>query len=150
MTTPAFVRAPVSTADRMHAVSMLVAALGTIAYWTAYFRNGATKVRTDEAYAAFENAFPLADAWMTGCYLLGAWFLWRGDVRAVLWGLCAGSAMIFLGCMGFLYDVQNGHFDGPMSGALAAEIVVLSYCFTLGPFTIWRLWRRGGLEVLRP
>ncbi len=128
---------------------MAIAAIGTLSYWAAYFTSGATKVRSDEAYAAFENAFPLADAWMTVCYLLAAWFLWRGDARALLWGLCAGSAMIFLGCMGLLYDLQHDHFAGPMSGALVAEMVVLAYCFTLGPTTIWRLWTRFGGRTAR-
>jgi hypothetical protein len=129
--------------DRAHALLMLVAAVGTTAYWVAYFTNGATQVRADAEYLAFEDAFPLADGWMTLCFLLGARGLWRGHASGVRWGLCAGSAMIFLGCMGLLYDLQHGHFRGPPSPALLAEVVVLTYCFTFGPFTLIRLWRRG-------
>lgn len=130
-----------TSADRAHAVLMLVAALGTIAYWITYFSSGATQVRSDEVYLAFENAFPLADGWMTACYLLSAYFLWRGDRRALLWGLCAGSAMIFLGCMDLLFNLEQGHFAPPISAEMWAEIVIVLFCLSFGPFTIWRLWR---------
>lgn len=121
---------------------MLLAAAGTIGYWVAYFTSGATRVRGDAEYLSFEDAFPLADGWMTLCFLLGARGMWRGDPSGVRWGLCGGSAMIFLGCMGLLYDLEHGHFGGPLSAALLAEVVVLTYCFTFGPITLLRLWRR--------
>lgn len=130
-----------SLADRAHAGFMLLASLGTLAYWLTYFSSGATQVRTDEVYLAFENAFPLADGWMGACYLLSAFFLWRADARAVLWGLCAGSAMIFLGCMDLLFNVQQAHFSAPISAQMWAEIVIVVFCLSFGPFTIWRLWR---------
>jgi len=49
--------AQASTADRVHAVLMLLAAVGTAAYWTAYFAAGAVQTSEDPAYIAFENAF---------------------------------------------------------------------------------------------
>jgi UDP-N-acetylmuramyl pentapeptide phosphotransferase/UDP-N-acetylglucosamine-1-phosphate transferase len=130
-----------SRADRIHAGFMLLAALGTLAYWLTYFSSGATQVRSDEVYLAFENAFPLADGWMLVSYLLSAYFLWRGDRRAVLWGVCAGSAMIFLGCMDLLFNLQQDHFQLTMSAQMTAEIVIVVFCLGFGPFTIWRLWR---------
>ena len=127
--------------SRMHAVFMVGTALGILIYWVTYFTSGAPQVRTDEVYLAFENAFPLADGWMTLCYLLSAWFLWRGDRRALLWGLCGGSAMIFLGCMDLLFNIEQDHFRTPVSAEMWAEIGIVSYCLSFGPFTIWRLWR---------
>lgn len=129
-----------TTADRTHAVFMVIAALGTVAYWVTYFTSGATQVRTDAVYIAFENAFPLADGWMVICFFLSAFYLWRGDRRAVLWGICAGSAMIFLGCMDLLFNIQQDHFSGVISAEMWAEIVIVVFCLTFGPFTIWRLW----------
>lgn len=128
-------------ANRLHAGAMVVAALGTLAYWLTYFSTGATQVRKDEVYIAFENAFPLADGWMMACYLMSAFFLWRGDRRALLWGLCAGSAMIFLGCMDLLFNIQQAHFQAPLSAPMMAEIVIVVFCLSFGPYTIWRLWR---------
>ena len=127
--------------DRAHAWAMWVAAAGTIAYWAVYFSSGATQVRTDAVYTGFEDAFPLADGWMTLCYLLAGAFLWRGDRRAVLWGLCAGSAMVFLGSMDLLFNIEQGHFKHAPSAEMWAEIVIVAFCWWFGPFTIWRLWR---------
>lgn len=121
---------------------MVIAALGTVAYWVTYFTSGATHVRSDEIYLAFENAFPLADGWMTVCYLLAAYFLWRNDRRAVLWGIAAGSAMIFLGCMDLLFNLEQAHFRAPISAEMWAEIVIVVFCLAFGPFTIWRLWTK--------
>ncbi len=128
-------------ADRLHAGLMLLAALGTIAYWLSYFSSGATHVREDAVYLGFENAFPLADGWMTLCYLLSARFLLRADVRAVLWGLCAGSAMIFLAAMDLLFNLEQGHFQAVMSGEMWVETAIVAGCWLMGGFTIWRCWR---------
>ena len=40
--------------------------------------SGATQVREDDVYLAFERAFPLADTWMAVCALLAAIGIWRG------------------------------------------------------------------------
>ncbi len=131
------------TGDRIHAGVMLLAAFGTLAYWLVYFTSGATQLRGDAVYLAFENAFPLADGWMAACYVLAAYFLWRGDRSALLWGLCAGSAMIFLGCMDLLFNLEQGHFHAPMSAEMLAETVIVVFCLSFGTFTIRRLWRQA-------
>jgi hypothetical protein len=56
----------------------------TLAYWIIYFTSGDVQVRHDKVYLAFENAFPLADAWMAVCALLGAIGLWQRKS----WGSC--------------------------------------------------------------
>lgn len=130
--------------NRLHAVIMALAALATVGYWIAYFTTGLTHVRADAVYLAFENAFPLADGWMALCFLLGAYYLWRGERTAVLWGISAGSAMIFLGCMDLLFNIEQGHFQPPIGAAMWLEIAIMAFCLTFGPFTIWRLWRQAG------
>ena len=129
-----------SLPDRVHAALMGVATLATLAYWITYFGNGATMVRSDNVYTSFESAFPVADGWMALSYLLAAVFLLKGDRRAVLWGICAGSAMIFLGAIDVLFNLEQGLFThgGP---EMAAEIVINIFCWIFGPFTIWRMWR---------
>lgn len=126
-------------ADRAHAVLMLLAALGTLAYWLVYFTSGDTQVRSDEVYLAFENAFPLADAYMALALALGAYFLWRGDTRGVLWGIVGGAAMIFLGCMDLLFNLEQNQF-AHMSAEMWAETFIVAFCLCFGPFTVWRLW----------
>jgi hypothetical protein len=56
---------------------LLFTFVATLAYWIIYFTSGDVQVRHDEVYLAFENAFPLADAWMAICALLGAIGLWK-------------------------------------------------------------------------
>ncbi|WP_107940201.1 hypothetical protein [Stenotrophobium rhamnosiphilum] len=136
----------ITTRDRVHAGFMVFTTLATLAYWLVYFMSGATMVRTDNVYTSFENAFPLADAWMAVGYLLAASFLLKGDRRAVLWGICAGSAMIFLGAIDILFNIEQGLFTHG-SAEMAAEIAINIYCWTFGPFTIWRMWKHPLLHI---
>ena len=139
-------RQPVS--DRVHATAIVVLALGTIAYWAAYFGAG-VQTTSDPVYVGFENAFPAADGYMTACWLAAAALLWRGRASAVAVGIAAGSAMVFLGLMDTLFNLEHGKY-ATMTPEMAAETVINVACLTFGPFTMIRLWRiRGRLDSSR-
>jgi hypothetical protein len=141
--------AQASTGDRVHAALMLLAALGTVAYWTAYFAAGAVQTSDDPAYVAFENAFPLADGYMTACYVVAAVLLLRARATAVPAGIAAGSAMVFLGLMDTLFNLEHGKYAA-MTPEMAVETAINVGCLTLGPATMVRLWRaRRRLEPSR-
>ena len=125
---------------------MVVIAASVAAYWGTYFLSGATQIRTDDVYLGFESSFPLADAWMATAFLLAARSLWRGEESAVLWGCCAGSAMIFLGCMDLLFNVTQGNFRLAPTPALLAEILIVAVCLSYGPFAISYCWRKRRLD----
>src|SRR5262249_38619453 len=127
-------------ADQLHAAAMVVAALGTAAYWTAYFAAGTVQTATDAVYVGFEDAFPLADAYMAACFVLAAWHLRRGRGPAVLFGIAAGSAMIFLGAMDMLFNLKHGKYAA-MTAEMALEAAINVVCLVFGPFTMVRLWR---------
>jgi hypothetical protein len=127
-------------ADRTHAAAMVVVALGTIAYWIAYFAAGAVQTASDPVYVGFENAFPAADGYMAACWLAAATLLWRGRAAAIAVGIAAGSAMIFLGLMDTLFNLEHGKYTA-MTAEMAVETVINVACLTFGPFTIVRLWR---------
>ncbi len=127
-------------ADRVHAALMLLAVLVTAAYWLAYFISGATQTRDDAVYLGFESAFPFADAWMSLCFALSAFFLLRNDARGVLWGLCAGSAMVYLASIDLLFDLEQ-HIFAAMNADAWAEALIVGTCWLLGPITILRLWQ---------
>jgi len=91
----------------VHAVLMLVVAFGTVAYWTAYFTSGAVQTSEDPSYIVFENAFPLADGYMAACFVIAAILLLRGSPTAIPFGIAAGSAMVFLGAMDTLYNLEQ-------------------------------------------
>ena len=134
-------------ADRAHAVAMLIVAAGTLAYWVSYFTTGSVQTSEDPTYLAFENAFPLADGYMVACYVAAALFMWRGSVRAVPVGIAAGSAMVFLGLMDTLWNLEHGKY-AHMTAEMAIETIINVVCLTFGPFTMLRLWRaRWRLEA---
>jgi hypothetical protein len=126
-------------ADRVHAGAMVVVALGTIAYWVAYFAAGAVQTAGDAVYVGFENAFPAADGYMAACWLAAAALLWRGRATAIPVGIAAGSAMIFLGLMDTLFNLEHGKYAS-MTAEMAVETVINLVCLTFGPLTIVRLW----------
>jgi hypothetical protein len=90
---------------------LAVAAVGTTAYWIVFFTSGAVQVQRDAAYLAFERAFPLADGWMAACAALAAVGLWRRRPWGLLFGLLAGSSLVFLGCMDVLWNLNAGSYS---------------------------------------
>ncbi|MFN8544629.1 MAG: hypothetical protein U0807_10570 [Candidatus Binatia bacterium] len=130
-------------ADRVHAVLMLIAAAGTLAYWLAYVFAGAVQTADDAVYVGFENAFPLADGYMATAYVAAAVLLWRGRALAVPVGIAAGSAMVFLGCMDTLFNLEHAKY-ADMNAEMAVETGINVVCLTFGPATMVRLWRGRG------
>ena len=133
----------VTRGDRVHAGLMRVAAVGTIAYWVAYFWFGAVQTGDDPGYVAFENAFPLADAYMAVAYLVAAHLLVRGRPAAIPVGIGAGSAMVFLGLMDTLFNLEHGQY-AIRTPEMATEIAINVVCLVFGPWTMVRLWRARG------
>jgi hypothetical protein len=127
-------------ADRAHATLMLIVAFGTLAYWVSYFTTGSVQTSADPIYLAFENAFPLADGYMAACYVAAALLLRRGSVAAVPVGIAAGSAMVFLGLMDTLYNLEHSKY-AHMTAEMAIETIINVVCLTFGPLTMRRLWR---------
>ena len=122
---------------------MLVVAAGTVAYWLAYFAAGVVQTAQDAVYTGFENAFPLADGYMTAAYVAAAVLLLRGHVLAVPVGIAAGSAMVFLGAMDTLFNLEHGKY-ADMTAEMAIETAINVACVTFGPATMVRLWRIRG------
>lgn len=100
-----------SPAGRRFMIGLLwFGALATLAYWGVWFGVDRRWLATADtpSYYAFENAFPLADAWMGVTGALAAVALQRGRQSALLWMLCAGSASLYLSGMDTLFDLENG------------------------------------------
>ena len=121
---------------------MLVGALVLdVAYWSVWFTSRDTLASQHRAaYYEFENAFPLADAWLGLVCLLALATLRRGRPSAHFWLVCAGSAGLYLFGMDFLYDVEHGIFASGAGGVIEAGIVAVTLIFSL---TILRFaWTR--------
>jgi hypothetical protein len=113
--------------------AMLVAALVLdVAYWSIWFTSRDTLASEHRAaYYEFENAFPLADAWLGVVCLLALVSLRRGRPAAHFWLVCAGAAGLYLFGMDFLYDVEHGIFTSGGGGVVEAGIVAITLLFSL-------------------
>ncbi len=112
---------------------MLVGALVLdVAYWSIWFTSRDTLASEHRAaYYEFENAFPLADAWLGLACLLALVALRQGRPSAHFWLVCSGSAGLYLFGMDFLYDVENGIFTSGGGGVVEACIVAVTLVFSL-------------------
>ena len=114
-----------------------------VAYWSVWFTDRAlTESESSQAYYEFENAFPLADAWLGLACLMALVALAKRWPSALLWLLCAGSAGIYLFCMDLLYDLENGIFASGSGGVVEAVIVAVTLLFSVTVLT-WA-WRHRG------
>ena len=128
---------------------LVVTALGTVAYWVAFFAAGETLHSADSTvYLAFERAFPAADAWMAATAATAAVGLRRGRGWAVPAGIAAGSALVFLGLLDVLFDLEQGLY-ATWNVATSVEIVINVFCLTVGPFLLRYFWRHRD-SLLRP
>lgn len=136
---------PGTTGVRVAATYLALVAVLTLLYWVDFFSSGGVHVRDDAVYLAFERAFPLADAWMAACSLLGAIGLWRRRPSGLLFGLLAASAQVFLACMDVLFNLNEGNYS-IASPAMAIEILINVGLLVGAPLLIVFLWRHR--EVL--
>jgi hypothetical protein len=126
--------------SRILAVMLLVAGVGTFAYWLAFFSSGIVQATSEPCYLVFERAFPAADAWTAGAAILAGVALLRRRPPAVLFGIAAGSGSIFLGLMDVLYNLEHGMY-ALRSAEMGYEALINVLCLTLGPATMLYVWR---------
>jgi hypothetical protein len=133
--------APVPRSIKVIAWLLDLTGLLTVAYWVVYFTSGAVQVQHSEVYIAFENAFPAADGWMALACFLGAAGLRLRRPWGLLFGICAGSAMIFLGLMDVLFNLQHGMY-AVISAEMAVEILINIWTLGFGAFVLRFLWSK--------
>ena len=116
-----------------------------VAYWSVWFTDRRLIASENtRAYYEFENAFPLADAWLGVACLLAWWTLTTRRPSALFWLLCAGSAGAYLFLMDLLYDLENGIFTSGSGGVVEAAIVAVTGIFAVTILT-WSWRHRGAL-----
>jgi len=117
-----------------------VTAAVTVVYWVVFFTSGEVRSSEQACYVVFERAFPAADGWLATLCAVAAVGLYRRRERAVLWGVAAGSAMVYLGCMDVLYNLENGMY-ARTNAAMAGEVVINLWCLSFGPLLLAYFWR---------
>ena len=134
------------------ALYLLTVALLTTAYWVVWFlipggQQSLAAMPGELCHATFENAFPVADAWMAFCAAIAGWQLLQGHARAIPWLYMAGSAGIYLFSMDVLYDLQNGVYlsisDPTISGAVITEIIVNLGTLVFAAWSLRWAWRNN-------
>jgi hypothetical protein len=135
---------------RPRVAAWLAVAAGLLApYWVAWFadRNVVASAHTPE-YVAFEQAFPLADAWLAGAALLAAVTLLRRLPSALIWPVAVGGAALYLGALDILYDLQHGIYAKGSGGAIELGINLVTVVSGIGVMRFaWR-FRNQLLETL--
>jgi len=124
------------------AALLVLGAVVTVAYWVNYFAVGDVRVLSDTWYTTFEDAFPVADGWMALCMAIAGVGLWRGTRNGALWGLMAGSALLYLAGMDITFNVEHGLYALlPKSGPMLTEAWINASSLGLGIATVLVSWR---------
>ena len=116
-----------------------ITSLGILAYWSLVFTNVFPVTELIPGYRNWFMAFPLADGWIAAISLLAFIFLLQNNDKAVLFGLLAGSGLIFLGLNALLYGFNTGLLFNLTLDEII-EIGIKIYCLTVGPLFIVYFW----------
>ncbi len=119
--------------------------VATLAFWVIWFfvdRDILASAHTSEYYT-FENAFPLADAWMALAGLLGAIAIYRRRASAGFWCVAGGSVSVYLAGLDILFDLQNGIYRAPTGnvGAVIVEVCINVLTLFMGAYLVIWAWR---------
>ena len=130
--------------QRLLATLLILGAIVTVAYWANYFIAGDVRVLPDYWYGAFEDSFPVADGWMALCMFAAGIGLWRDSHNGALFGLMAGSALIYLASMDITFNVEHGLYAlMTQSSAMLTEASINATSVMLGVATLLVSWRRA-------
>lgn len=134
--------------QRLLAALLVLGAVVTLAYWTNYFIAGDVRVLPEYWYTAFEDSFPIADGWMALCMLVAGVGLWRGALYGTLFGLMAGSELLYLAALDITFNSEHGLYAMfPKSGPMLTEACINASSLGLGVATLIMCWRRAAAHL---
>jgi len=123
-------------------IVMLAGVVLMVAYWTAWYADRSLVASNHRsAYYEFENAFPLADGWLTVALLGAVWSLTRRSPLALFWMLAGGGAGLYLFGMDVLYDLENGIWWNSGAGGVI-ELVVNVVTLVVSVWLMRWAWQR--------
>jgi hypothetical protein len=132
-------------------IVLLLSLAVMIAYWALWFTaRDVVASNNRPAYVEFENAFPAADAWLTGCLIGAALTLPARRPSALFWLLAGGGAGVYLFGMDVLYDLEHGiWWSSGAGGVIELVINLLTLAVGLGLLR-WAWRRRNWLLAVTP
>jgi hypothetical protein len=113
---------------------------GTTLYWILVLGGIFPVTDIVPGYKNWFMSFPLADAWMAASAIISAVLLLKGNPKAGVFGICAGSAMIFLGLCALLYGINTGLLF-VLTVDEVIEICIKVYCLSVGSYFIISSWK---------
>jgi hypothetical protein len=118
-------------------------ALATLAYWLVWFGIDREILASahSESYYAFENSFPLADAWMVASGVAAGVALLRRRASAFFWLIAAGATSVYLGLLDVLFDLENGIYRSPDTGGVLVELAINALTLCFGTVILIWAWR---------
>ena len=125
---------------RRGAASLILAAAVIVAYWVLWVLDrDAVASAHSPGYIAFEQSFPLADAWLLGAALIAAVQLLRRRASALVWVSVVAGAGLYLFSMDVLYDLQHGIYANGHGGATELAINLATAALSVGGLSAaWR------------
>jgi hypothetical protein len=111
-----------------------------VAYWIAWYADRPL-IASDHSvvYVAFEQSFPLADAWLLSAMFISVVQLRRRRPRALLWLIVTGGAGVYLFALDVLYDLEHGVYASRQGGVI--ELVINVLTVTLSVALLRFAWR---------
>jgi hypothetical protein len=133
----------IEESDRRRVIVVLIAGVVLmLAFWTAWYADRSLVAsNTRSAYYEFENAFPLADGWLTVALIGAAVSLRRRSPFALLWLLAGGGAGLYLFGMDVLYDLENGIWWNSGAGGVI-ELVINVVTLIVSIWLLRWAWQR--------
>jgi len=126
---------------RTMAVLLLAVAALIAAYWIAWLAHRSLVAsETGLSYTQFEDAFPLADAWLALCLVAASFCLLTARRAALFWLLAGGGAGLYLFAMDVLYDLQHGIWGKGGNGLVELAINLVTLGLSL--FVLHWAWVR--------
>jgi hypothetical protein len=119
---------------------VLVTCVLMVGYWVAWIADrGLVASEHSSQYVSFEQAFPLADAWLLTALVATGFQLWRRRPSALAWMFAVGGAGLYLCGMDVLYDVQHHIYTRGHGGLIELAINILTAISSVGIMSFgWR------------
>ncbi len=123
---------------------LIFGVLATVAYWLVWFGVDRELLASahSESYYAFENSFPMADAWMIVSGLAATVALIRRRASALLWTIVSGAISIYLALIDVLFDLQNGIYRALDSSGVMIEIAINVLTLAMGAVVLSWAWQK--------
>jgi hypothetical protein len=121
--------------------TLLGAVLVLVTYWAlwAISRSTVASAHTT-AYYDFEDAFPVADAWLGACALLAVRAARTARPTTLLWTLVGGGSGVYLAAMDVLYDLEHGVYTSGGGGII--ELLINLITVSVSVWTLRWGWLR--------